>query len=184
MQAIGNNRTVLGKGRIQAFTGEGKGKTTAALGLALRAIGRGLKVLMVQFLKAPDSSGEHIAVRPLAPMLTIKPMGRKGFIGSKGPDHMDIVMAELALEEARTAMLSGSYDVIILDEVNFAVHLGLISVQRLLEFLDSKPDKVELVLTGRYAAPEVIGRADLVQEMKKIKHHFDQGGKARIGFEY
>jgi cob(I)alamin adenosyltransferase len=166
-----------GQGRIQAFTGEGKGKTTAALGLALRAIGRGLKVLMVQFLKAPDTSGEHIAVRPLAPMLIIKAMGRNGFIGSKGPDPVDIGMADLALEEARQAMLSGSYDVIILDEVNFAVHIGLISVQRLLEFLDSKPDNLELVLTGRYAPPEIIGRADAVQEMKKIKHHYDQGGR-------
>jgi cob(I)alamin adenosyltransferase len=173
-----------GPGRIQVFTGEGKGKTTAALGLAVRAIGRGLKVLMVQFLKAPDSSGEHIAVQSLAPMLIIKAMGRKGFIGEKGPDSCDSRMAELALEEARTQMLSGAYDVIILDEVNMAVHLGLISLQALLGFLDAKPEKVELVLTGRYARPEIITRADAVQETKKIKHHFDKGGKARKGFEY
>jgi cob(I)alamin adenosyltransferase len=173
-----------GPGRIQVFTGEGKGKTTAALGLAVRAIGRGLKVLMIQFLKAPDTSGEHIAVQSLAPLLIIKAMGREGFIGEEGPETRDSRMAELALEEARAAMLSGSYDVIILDEVNMAVHLGLISTQTLLDFLDSKPAKVELVLTGRYARPEIVSRADLVQEMKKIKHHFDEGGKARKGFEY
>jgi cob(I)alamin adenosyltransferase len=173
-----------GPGRIQVFTGEGKGKTTAALGLAVRAIGRGLKVLMIQFLKAPDSSGEHVAVQSLAPMLIIKAMGRKGFIGENGPESQDSRMAELALNEARTAMLSGSYDVIILDEVNMALHLGLISLQALLEFLDAKPEKVELVLTGRYARPEIISRADAVQEMKKIKHHFDKGGQARKGFEY
>ncbi|HMK34770.1 MAG TPA: cob(I)yrinic acid a,c-diamide adenosyltransferase [Desulfomonilaceae bacterium] len=173
-----------GPGRIQVFTGEGKGKTTAALGLAVRAIGRGLKVFMVQFLKAPDTSGEHTAVQSLAPMLIIKAMGRKGFIKKQGPDPLDTRMAELALQEACKAMLSGSYDVIILDEVNIAVNLRLISVQRLLEFLDSKPANVEVVLTGRYAHPEIISRADAVQEMKKIKHHFDKGGKARKGFEY
>jgi cob(I)alamin adenosyltransferase len=173
-----------GPGRIQVFTGEGKGKTTAALGLAVRAIGRGLKVYMVQFLKAPHTSGEHVAVQSLAPMLIIKAMGRKGFIGKNEPDSEDVNMAEHALNDARIAMLGGSYDVIILDEVNIALHLGLISLPRLLEFLDSKPDNVELVLTGRYARPEVISRADAVQEMKKIKHHFDKGGKARKGFEY
>ncbi|MGB6065329.1 MAG: cob(I)yrinic acid a,c-diamide adenosyltransferase [Desulfomonilaceae bacterium] len=173
-----------GPGRIQVFTGEGKGKTTAALGLAVRAIGRGLKVFMVQFLKATDTSGEQIAVQSLAPMLIIKAMGRRGFIGKDGPKPEDSIMAVLALAEARTAMLSGSYDVIILDEVNMAVHLGLISLQNLLDFLDSKPNNVELVLTGRYARPEIISRADAVQEIKKIKHHFDKGGKARKGFEY
>jgi cob(I)alamin adenosyltransferase len=171
-------------GKIQVFTGEGKGKTTAALGLAVRAIGRGLKVFMVQFLKAPDTSGEHIAVQSLAPMLIIKAMGRRGFIGKGGPTPQDCGMAELALNEARTAMLSGSYDIIVLDEVNVAVHLGLITLETLLEFLESKPDRVKLVLTGRYARPEIISRADEVQEMKNIKHYFDKGGKARKGLEY
>lgn len=173
-----------GPGRIQVFTGEGKGKTTAALGLAVRAIGRGLKVFMIQFLKAPDTSGEHMAVQSLAPMLIIKAMGRKGFIGKSGPEPEDIRMAELAIQEATRAMLGGSYDVIILDEVNVALHLGLITLDSVLGLLNAKPDNVELVLTGRYAHPNVVARADAVQEMKKIKHHFDQGGKARRGFEY
>lgn len=171
-------------GKIQVFTGEGKGKTTAALGLAVRAIGRGQKVFMVQFLKAPDTSGEHVAVQSLVPLLIIKAMGNKGFIGRNGPGPQDISMAQLALDEARTAMLSGLYDVIMLDEVIVAVNLGLITIQSLLEFLDSKPNNVEMVLTGRYAPPEIVSRADAVHEMKNVKHHFDKGGKARKGFEY
>jgi cob(I)alamin adenosyltransferase len=173
-----------GIGTIQVFTGEGKGKTTAALGLAWRAVGRGLTVFMVQFLKAPDTSGEHFAAEAFAPLLTIKPMGRKGFIYRRGCQPLDTLMAELALEEARSAMLSGHYDMIILDEINVAVHLGLIDLQDLLEFMKSKPQSVELVLTGRYAHPQVVELADSVLEMKKIKHHFDSGIEAREGIEY
>jgi cob(I)alamin adenosyltransferase len=171
-------------GKIQVFTGDGKGKTTAALGLAWRAIGRGLKVFMVQFLKAPDTSGEHFAAKAFAPLFTIKPMGKEGFIRRRGCDPLDQIMAEMALEEAREAMLSGEYDLIILDEINVAVHLGLLNVTDLLELIDLKPEKVELVLTGRYAHPGVIERADMVLEMKKIKHHFDKGVMARKGIEY
>jgi cob(I)alamin adenosyltransferase len=171
-------------GKIQVFTGEGKGKTTAALGLAWRAIGRGLKVFMVQFMKAPDTSGEHFAAKAFAPMMTIKPMGRKGFIVGRGCDPLDAVMAELALEEARNAMLGGEYDVIILDEINVAVNFGIVDVKNVLELLEAKPKKVEMVLTGRYAHPEVITHADVVLEMKKIKHHYDNGVAAREGIEY
>ncbi len=113
------------KGQIHVFTGEGKGKTTAALGLACRAVGRGLKAFMVQFLKAPDTSGEQFAAKALEPLLTIKPMGRKGFIRRRGCEPLDTVMAELALEEARWAMLHGENNVVILDEANVAVHMGL-----------------------------------------------------------
>ncbi len=171
-------------GKIQVFTGEGKGKTTAALGLAWRAIGRGLKVFMVQFLKAPDTSGEQFAAKALGPMFTIKPMGRKGFIRKRGCEPLDALMAEHALDEARTAMLDSGYDVIILDEVNVAVHLGLVNVEAVLDLIDSKPENVELVLTGRYAPPEIVKRADSVVEMKKIKHHFDKGIPARKGIEF
>ncbi len=171
-------------GKIQVFTGEGKGKTTAALGLAWRAIGRGLKVFMVQFLKAPDTSGEHFAAHAFAPMMIIKPMGRKGFIHRRGLEPLDTVMAELALEEARTAMLGGEFDVIILDEINVAVNLGIIAIKDLLDLMEAKPENVELVLTGRYAHPEVVLRADVVLEMRKIKHHYDNGVVAREGIEY
>ncbi|MBM3303195.1 MAG: cob(I)yrinic acid a,c-diamide adenosyltransferase [Deltaproteobacteria bacterium] len=171
-------------GKIQVFTGEGKGKTTAALGLAWRAIGRGLNVFMVQFLKAPDTSGEHFAAHAFAPMMMIKPMGRKGFIRRRGWEPLDTVLAELAMEEARAAMLSGEYEVVILDEVNMAVHLGLVHVKNLLDLIGAKPEHVELVLTGRYAHPEIVMRADVVLEMRKIKHHFDDGVAAREGIEY
>jgi cob(I)alamin adenosyltransferase len=173
-----------GPGNIQVFTGEGKGKTTAAIGLAVRAIGRGYKVFMVQFLKAPNTSGEQIALQSLAPSIIIKPMGRKGFIFRRGCEPADVAMAKEALDEARSAMLSGNFDVIVLDEVNVAVHLGLIDVHDILDLMNSKPDNVGLVLTGRNACPEIIDRADVVTEMKKIKHHFDNGVRARNGIEY
>lgn len=173
-----------GPGKIQVFTGDGKGKTTAALGLAVRAIGRGYKVFIVQFLKAPDTSGEQIAFQRLAPMITIKPMGRNGFIFGRGCEPQDAEMAKQALDEARSAMQSGNFDVIVLDEVNVAIHFGLIDVQDVLDLMNSKPDNVELVLTGRNARPEIINRADVVLEMKKIKHHFDKGVRARRGIEY
>jgi cob(I)alamin adenosyltransferase len=175
---------MTGPGKILVFTGEGKGKTTAALGLAMRAIGRGLRVFMVQFLKPPDSSGEHLAAKALAPMLVIKPMGRQGFIRRRGCDPLDSLMAQMALEEARNAMLSESYNVIILDEVNVAIHFGLIDVEEVVKFIEAKPGNIDLVLTGRYARPEIIERADGVQEVKKIKHPFDEGLPARKGIEY
>lgn len=171
-------------GKIQVFTGEGKGKTTAALGVAWRAIGMGRRVFMVQFLKAPETSGEQFAAHAFAPMITIKSMGRKGLIRRRGAEPLDAAMAEVALEEARNAMLSGKYDVIILDEINVAVNLGLVKVKDLLNLMDARPENVELVLTGRYADPEIVMRADVVLEMKKVKHHFDKGTPAREGIEY
>jgi cob(I)alamin adenosyltransferase len=171
-------------GRVHVFTGDGKGKTTAALGLAWRALGRGLKVFMVQFLKAPDSSGEHFAAKAFEPMFTIEPMGRKGFIRKPDPESDDRIMADRALQEARNAMLGGEFDVVILDEINVAVNLGLIPVESVLDFLDARPDRVEMVFTGRNAHPDVIERADYVLEMRKIKHPFDQGIAARKGIEY
>jgi cob(I)alamin adenosyltransferase len=171
-------------GKIQVITGEGKGKTTSALGLACRALGRGLRVIMIQFLKAPGTSGEHFSMISFAPNFIIKPMGRKGFIFRRGAEQLDKVMAQRALEEARNAMLGGYYDIVILDEVNYALHLGLVDLNALLELMDKKPDDVELVLTGRYACPEIIERADVVFEMRKIKHHYDEGVPAREGIEY
>ncbi len=170
-------------GKIKVFTGDGKGKTTAALGLAWRAIGRGFKVFMVQFLKSPDSSGEHFAAA-MYPNLVIKPMGRKGFITSSGPDPRDKAMAEAALEEARSALTGGVFDLVVLDEINVAIHFGLIDVEDLMAFMETKPEGVELVLTGRYAHPKIIDLADNALEMKSIKHHFDEGVPARKGIEY
>lgn len=172
------------KGKIQIFTGEGKGKTTAALGLALKAVCENRKVFVVQFLKPPDSSGEHFSAKAFPFLLTILPMGRKGFIRKSRTDSSDTARAKRALEEARNAMTGGGYDVIILDEVNVAVYMGLIDPSELLEFMDSLPDILELILTGRYALPEVMKRADEVYEAKNIKHPFDRGVAAKEGIEY
>ncbi len=169
---------------IQVYTGEGKGKTTAALGAAWRAVGRGLRVFMIQFLKPPVSSGEHFAAEAFGEMLIIRPMGKKGFIRRKTGDSLDAKMALQAMDTARNALLSGNYDTVILDEVNVAIHLGLIAPEAVVELINNKPERVQLVLTGRYAHPEIIKRADCVLEMKKIKHHFDSGVEAREGIEF
>lgn len=173
-----------GNGRIHVFTGDGKGKTTTALGLALRAVSRGKRVLMVQFLKAPESSGEHFAVQALSPLFTIRPVGRKGFVVKRGADSPDRKMARSALEKARSEMLDGAFDVIVLDEINVAVYMGLIDIEEMLEFIDSKPVNLDLVVTGRYADPGVVERADSALEMVKVKHHFDAGIPAREGIEH
>lgn len=172
------------QGKIQVFTGEGKGKTTAALGLAWRAIGRGKNVLMIQLLKGPNTSGEQLAAHAFGSQFDIRPMGRKGFIYRTECEPTDRTLAEVALAEVRKAYEGGCYDVIILDEVNIAVHLGLLELEAVLEVMDSKPANVELILTGRYAPKEVIEKADAVLEIKKIKHHFDAGVPAREGIEY
>lgn len=172
------------KGAIHVYTGDGKGKTTAALGLAWRALGRGLKVCMVQFMKAPNTCGEHSFAETLAPMFSIRPMGRKGFIGDRPLEPEDISSAESALASARRAMLSGEYDVIILDEANVAVHKRLLKLEKLLALMADKPNEIVLVLTGRNAHPDVIDNADVVVEIKKIKHHFDKGVRAVEGIDY
>lgn len=172
------------RGRIRVITGEGKGKTTSALGLAIGAVGKGLKVFMVQFLKAPDTSGEHVAVEALSPSLKISPMGRRGFIHRRGIEPEDRHVAGQAVEMVREAMMGGDYDVIVLDEVNVAIHAGLIGEEDLLSVIEAKPPRVELIITGRYALPSVVERADAALEMRKIKHHFDGGIPPREGIEY
>jgi cob(I)alamin adenosyltransferase len=168
---------------IQVYTGDGKGKTTASLGLALRAVGQGLKVYMIQFLKGEERTGEIMAAEKLAPDLTIRPMGRTGFINRDNQDPGDRLLAQKALNHAREIMLGRGYDILILDEINVAVALGLLPVEGVLELMDLKPEALELVLTGRKADPRIIERADLVTEMKKIKHYFEQGVPARTGIE-
>ncbi|MGE4345575.1 MAG: cob(I)yrinic acid a,c-diamide adenosyltransferase [Geoalkalibacter sp.] len=171
------------QGMVQVYTGDGKGKTTAALGLALRAVGRGFRVCVVQFIKGGGAYGEHLAARQLAPLLTIHQTGRDGWIFRDKLEDEDIRIAKEALELAREAMNSGDYDLVILDEINGAVWFGLICVEQLLEVIESKPPQVELVLTGRSAHSRVIEAADLVTEMREVKHYYQQGVDARIGIE-
>jgi len=169
------------KGYIQVYTGNGKGKTTAALGLALRAAGAGLKVFFAQFMKGIISS-EVIALEKLVSNITIKEYGSDCFINS-APDEQDIRAAQRGLNEVREAMLSGRYEVIVLDEANVAVRYNLFSVEDLLGLIRIKPDDVELVITGRDADPRVIEAADLVTEMKEVKHYYRNGIQARTGIE-
>ena len=160
-----------------------KGKTTAALGLALRAVGHGMKVLMIQFMKGSSEIGEIKAAQKLAPYLTILPRGRGTFVSKENPDPEDIQVAREGFLVAQKAIQNREYDVVILDEINVAVEYGLISFSDLLHLLNSKPEEVEIVLTGRNARPELLERADLVTEMVKRKHYFDEGVPARKGME-
>jgi cob(I)alamin adenosyltransferase len=169
------------RGYVQVYTGNGKGKTTAALGLALRSVGAGLRVFIAQFIKKRRCS-EHILLEELRDRVTIKQYGT-GFLLGKKPAKAAVQAARTGYEEVRNALLSQEYDVVILDEANVAVRYGLITVQELLDLIALKPKKVELVITGRYADEQVMQAADLVTEMREIKHYAKQGVTARRGIE-
>ncbi len=169
------------KGYIQVYTGNGKGKTTAALGLALRASGAGLSVYIAQFVKGMEYS-ELKAMGKLSESITIKQYGRDCFI-YKDPVKEDIQAAQDGLREVKEIMCSGKYEVIILDEANIATYFNLFSVDDLLDFIHAKPEGVELVITGRMADPRIIAEADLVTEMKEVKHYYERGVQAREGIE-
>jgi cob(I)alamin adenosyltransferase len=168
------------KGYVQVYTGNGKGKTTAALGLALRAAGAGLKVFIAQFIKEERCS-EHLMLERFGEMITYRQYGR-GLIRST-PGEEDIAGAREGMREITEVVRSGSYDVVILDEINVAVSLGLISVEEILGLIRGKPAAVELVLTGRNAHDAVMEEADLVTEMREIKHYYEKGVQARRGIE-
>lgn len=170
-------------GLIQVYTGDGKGKTTAAIGQAVRAAGQGLRSCLIQFMKGQSDYGELKALAGI-PEITVRQFGRAEFVNKKAPDPKDIQEARKALECGRQAMLSGEYDIVILDEVNVALDFQLISLSDILALCDAKPEKVELVLTGRYAPPEIVQRADLVTEMRSLKHPYDKGIPGRRGIEY
>jgi cob(I)alamin adenosyltransferase len=169
------------KGYIHIYTGNGKGKTTAALGLAIRAAGAGLKVFMAQFIKGRQYS-ELNSLSRLSDLITVEQYGLPQFLNGK-PSVSDIEAARDGFERVKSSMLSGRFDVIIVDEGNVAVTYGLISKQDLLDLIAMKPETLELVITGRDALPEVIDKADLVTEMKAVKHYFNKGVNARIGIE-
>ena len=172
----------LEQGCVQVYTGNGKGKTTASLGLALRAVGRGLKVCVFQFIKGGGLYGEHLAAEKLAPLLTIIQTGRPGWVNTKDITE-DRQAAQEALVQAQELLTSGEYDLFICDEINGAVGFGLIDVEQVLELISRKPKKTELVLTGRNAHQLVIEAADLVTEMREIKHYYKAGVPARTGIE-
>lgn len=174
---------VLDTGLIEVYTGEGKGKTSAAFGLALRAVGRGLRVCMIQFIKGGFDYGELYVVDGL-PNFTLNAFGRGKFITESPPSVEDVDLAEDAFKVAKKAVLEGEYDVVILDEINVAIKLDLVDEKDVLELIGKKPKHVEIVLTGRYASKRIVEAADLVTEFKKIKHPFDAGYPARKGIEF
>ena len=172
----------LEQGLVQIYTGEGKGKTTAALGLALRALGRGLKVFMLQFLKGEDT-GELHSGRLFGDKFVIQQTGLKGFIHRGKVEPADVHRAKEALQAAQEILSRGDYDLVILDEINVALYFELISLHEVIQLLEGRDPHVEVVLTGRYAPPELIEMADLVTEMKNIKHYYQAGVPAREGIE-
>jgi cob(I)alamin adenosyltransferase len=169
------------QGYVQVYTGDGKGKTTAALGLALRAAGAGLKVYFGQFIKSRTYS-EVIALERWSDLITLEQFGRGCFIRGE-PSRDDIDVAKRALEAITAALTSGKYDLVVADEANVAFKCRLVSEEALLDLIDARPPDVELVLTGRGAPQAVMDRADLVTEMKPIKHYYTQGVLARKGIE-
>lgn len=171
-------------GLLQIYTGDGKGKTTAALGLAFRAAGRGARVRVFQFMKPPQSSGEHFSSPRLAPEMEIIPLGKKGWVFNGQPSEEDIGMAYDGLETFRAALHSDQVDLVVADELLVTVLLNLIRLEDVLDLIDNRPPEVELVITGRGAGPELMDRADLVTEMKAVKHPFSAGIEARKGIEF
>ncbi len=169
------------KGYIQVYTGEGKGKTTAALGLAIRAAGAGLKVFIGQFIKMGEYS-EIKALKRFEDLITVEQFGRGRFIQGK-PSPEDIKAAQKGIKKTLAILSSGKHHVVIMEEANVAVKIGLLSVQDILKIMTAKPQDVELVITGRGADSRIIEKADLVTEMKEIKHYFKQGVAARVGIE-
>ena len=184
---------MMSSGLVQVYTGNGKGKTTCALGAGLRAAGHGLKVLMITFMKAKlalrddvedINYGEFRSIEHI-PNFTIIPVGRETFVDKENPDPIDVKMAQDGLDLARDAIRDRTCDVLILDEINVAVEWNLFSLDEQLDLINNKPEEMELIMTGRYAREELIDAADLVTEMREVKHYFVTNKiQARKGFEF
>ncbi len=170
------------KGYLHVYTGDGKGKTTAALGLAVRAAGAGLKVYIGQFVKGMDYS-EIAAINRYFPQIVIRQFGRDCFIKNK-PVREDIDCAKAGLREMQVVLRQGAYNLVIMDEANIATYYGLFSAEELLAVIRDRDTAVEVVVTGRKADPRLIEEADLVSEMREIRHYYAKGIEARKGFEY
>jgi cob(I)alamin adenosyltransferase len=169
-------------GLVQVYTGDGKGKTTAALGLALRAAGHGMNVYMIQFMKGDIHYGELKAQENI-PNLKIVQFGKPTFVNKADPAIEDIELAQLGLDHAKVIIEEGEYDIVILDELNVAIDFKLVEIEDVINIISSKPRHLEIIITGRNAKKEIIDLADLVTNMRKIKHYFDSGVGARRGFE-
>lgn len=173
----------IGKGYVQVYTGNCKGKTTAALGLAFRAMGHDLRTYVGQFMKG-QKYGELDAARMVGPYITIEQFGGEACIPMKDPpDPEDVRRAQSGLHRSAAQMMSGNYSIVVFDEILTARHFGLVSTENILALLVKKPDGVEMILTGRYAPPEIVAAADLVTEMVEVKHYYQKGVLARAGIE-
>ena len=171
------------RGLVIVITGNGKGKTTAAFGQALRAIGQGYNVFVLQFMKG-RKYGEFLAAKKYLPNLTIRMSGLDSFVMRDNPAAIDIELAQKGLDVARKAIMSGKYDMVILDEINVALDFKLIDLKDVIKLLKNKPPAINLILTGRYAPAEIIKLADTVSEVQEVKHHYNAGIKDRAGIEY
>ncbi len=169
------------KGYVQVYTGDGKGKTTASLGLCVRAVGAGKRVLFVQFLKRGEFS-EIKGLRYLGGSVEVAQFGSGHFVRGR-PGDADRELASAAIDYARKLMETGKYGVVILDEVNVALNMGIVGLRDVLDLIENRPGDVELVLTGRYAPQEIMDAADLVTECRMVKHYFKKGVTAREGIE-
>ncbi len=176
--------TRLSRGLIQVYTGDGKGKTTCALGLALRAVGQGFKVYMVQFMKGRETGEAKAASGRLAPDMTLRYFGRPGLVNLRAPDPEDLALVREAWDLARQVIRAGEHDLVILDEINLALTFNLLPAEEVFQVLRERPPWVEVVLTGRQAPPELVELADLVTEMRPLKHYYEAGVKARRGIEW
>jgi cob(I)alamin adenosyltransferase len=171
-------------GQIQVYTGNGKGKTTAALGLALRAAGRGMRTFMAQFMKKGEYGELRAVSERLADLITIEQFGLPEFHHEgRGSSAEEVAAAEAGLAAVEAVLAGGSYRIVILDEINTLLHFRIIPLEPVLRLMERKPAGVELVLTGRYAPAAVLDRADLVTEMKEIRHYYQKGLQARTGIE-
>ena len=177
-------RPRLSKGLVQVYTGDGKGKTTAGLGLALRAAGHGLRAIVFCFMKTNDTYGEILGASRFEPEITIRAVGRETFVDRENPAPEDVRAAREGFAGARQAVLSGEYDLVVLDEFNLILDIGLVPVDEVLVLFKDRPKQVEIVLTGRSAPAAVMEAADLVTEMVERKHYYRRGVYARRGIDF
>ncbi len=171
-------------GLVQVYTGDGKGKTTAALGQAVRAAGRGFRVQIFQFMKPGHSNGEQYSAPYFGEKLTIIPIGRPNWVRRDRPAAVDVRLARAGLTAAHKTMTSGQVDMLVLDEICPAVHYQLLSLADVLKLIERRPPEVELILTGRSAAKEILEKADLITEMALRRHPYNHGVPARLGIEF
>ena len=172
----------LKKGLIHIYTGNGKGKTTAAIGLGIRATGNDLKVYMVQFMKGRRYS--EIDALEIIPNFTVFQSGRDEFVSKENPEQIDIDLACKGFEHAKKIINAGKHDLVILDEINVAIDFNLIPLENVMKLLEEKPENVEVVMTGRYADPEIVRQADIVSEILEIKHPYNEGVQSRKGIDW